>query len=526
MSDPQFNPTVRNSPRKSSGIGAMVFMILFATPFAGFGLVALFQGIKKTIAEETGNGLMLSLFGLIFSTIGFGLMFGAVWGRKKTLQADELQARFPDKPWLARADWAAGKIKSSDMAQVKIFAFVAFAFCAVGALYTFEALPKELHNGNYKALIVLIFPAIGIGFLIAVVRAFRAHRRFGDCFFELAQIPAPLGGTLEGMIQTGAQLKLEHGLHLKISCVRRTVSGSGKNESVTEAILWQDEKILASNADLPEPEPGHTGIPVHFKLPGNQPECYARGRESVFWRLDAKAKMSGPSFHAAFDVPVFKVAGAITETADEPDPTAAMQAPIEEIRREENSRIKISDGPDGREFYFPAARNIGTALFMTLFMLVFNGFAAAMFHFHAPILFPIVFGLIGILLIFGTFSVWFKSSRVTIDSTTVRATTRWLVFSRTRQFSANDVARFATKTGMQSGSQVFTDIKLIPRGSDDTFAARKERFRDAKTSDADMVMARYREAAGPSGVTVASSIANVAEANWLVQEMNKALGRK
>jgi hypothetical protein len=41
-----------------------------------------------------------------------------------------------------------------------------------------------------------------------------------------------------------------------------------------------------------------------------------------------------------------------------------------------------------------------------------------------------------------------------------------------------------------------------------------------------MVMARFREAAGPSGVTVAGSIANVAEANWLVQEMNQALGRK
>jgi hypothetical protein len=167
-------------------------------------------------------------------------------------------------------------------------------------------------------------------------------------------------------------------------------------------------------------------------------------------------------------------------------------------------------------------------------MLVFNGAAVVTFHLHAPILFPIAFGLIGILLLFGTFNLWFKSSRVTIDSTVVRVTKRWLLFSRTRQFSADDVARFATKTGMQSGSQIFTDIKLIPRGSDEKFAAGRGKFQEtfqetfqaAALPEAEKVAERFREAAGPSGVTVASSIANVTEANWLVAEMNKALGRK
>ena len=127
--------------------------------------------------------------------------------------------------------------------------------------------------------------------------------------------------------------------------------------------------------------------------------------------------MRGPDFSEAFDVPVFTVAGAGAEEASEPDPTAALQEPIEEIRRDEHSKIQITDGPDGREFYFPAARNPGTALFITLFMLVFNGAAVVTFRLHAPILFPIVFGLIGIFLVFGTFNLWLKSVRVTVDST-------------------------------------------------------------------------------------------------------------
>jgi hypothetical protein len=87
---------------------------------------------------------------------------------------------------------------------------------------------------------------------------------------------------------------------------------------------------------------------------------------------------------------------------------------------------------------------------------------------------------------------------------------------------------------MQSGSQIFTDIKLIPHGSDEKFAAGRGKFQEtfqetfqaAALPEAEKVAERFREAAGPSGVTVASSIANVTEANWLVAEMNKALGRK
>jgi hypothetical protein len=471
-----------------------------------------------------GSNVPLFIFGGFFVVMALAVVFSVVRGIRKLSKPDSAVPR-DEKPWLKRADWAAGKIKSTAIVPVKILVIFALAFGGFGGFMTFFVLPKEWHNGNYNALIVLLFPAVGIGFIIALVRRLRAQRRFGDCFFELAQIPAPLGGTLEGQIQVGTRLRLEHGLHLKLSCVRITVSGSGEHQSRQENILWQDEKVFAPNADLPEAEPGRSGIPVFFKLPADQPECYARGNEAVVWRLEAKAKMSDPDFCARFDVPVFKIADAVAADADESDPTAVLQAPIEEIRRDEHSKIIVTDGPSGREFYFPAARNLGTALFTTLLMLIFNGIAIVTFHLHAPILFPMAFGLFGVLLLWGTSSMWFKSSRVTIDSTNVRVTNRWWIFSRTRQFFSSDVERFATKAGMQSGSQIFTDIKLIKRGDNNRFEQPDEKSQEPQQLDR-MLAARFRAAAGPSGVTVAGSIANVVEANWLVAEMNKALGRE
>ena len=298
------------------------------------------------------------------------------------------------------------------------------------------------------------------------------------------------------MIQTGARLRLEHGLHLKLSCIRQITTGSGKNRSTHETILWQDEKVFRPEANLPEPEPGHSGIPIFFKLPDDQPEATPDNGDGVHWRLEAGAKMSGPDFSARFEVPVFRVVGAVvaeTET-DAADPTAALQMPVEELRRDENSKIQVTDGPNGREFYFPAARNLGMAAGLTAFFLVWSGIFYALLHSSAPVLFPIVWGVTDALVGWGCFNLWFKSSRVTVDSTGVRAVNRWLPFTRTRNFDAAEVEGLKTKVGMTSGNQAYHDLQLITRAG--------------------------RE------ITLASAIASKPEADWLVREMTKALGRR
>jgi len=531
MSDLQFNLDNRNpadnrSPAgKPGGVGATIFLLLFATPFAGFGLVALVQGVRKLLAGPSHDGAMLCLFGLIFSGVGLGLMFAALWSRRKVKQTAELQARFADKPWLLRADWASGKIKSSAMAKPLLYLVMALAFCGIGGVATCLSLPQELHRNNYAALLLLIFPTAGLGFLMAFVRAWWSRLAYGECVFELAEVPAPLGGALSGMIQAGARLKPEHGLHLRLACVRRFVTGSGQNRRTQETVLWQDEKVYKPEAGLPEAAPGRSGIPVYFKLPAGQPQCFTHGEVSVSWRLEAKAKMAGPDFAAAFDVPVFQVAGAAAEpaadTVPELDPTAALQMPIEELRRDEHSKIQLTDGPGGREFYFPAARNPGAALFTTVIAAALDGGVGLILRFHGPIIFAIFLSLFGVILSCFAFSLWFKSSRVTINSTGVTAVNHWLIFSRTRQFDAGDVARIETKPGMTSGTKTYADLKLVTKGKGDDFQARQAAY--LQTAQRPPLKFGIGD---PSGVTIASGISSQPEANWLVQEMTRAIGRR
>jgi len=440
-----------------------------------------------------GSKVPLLIFGGFFVLMALAVVFSVVRGIRKLSKPDAAAPPREDKPWLKRADWAAGKIKSTAAAPVKFFLLWAVLALALSAPAVWH-IPQELQKGNRAILVVLIFPVAAFYLIGYTVVQGRSRRRFGDCFFEMAAIPGALGGTLEGLIRVGARIQLEHGLHLKLSCIRRSVSGAGEDRSVHENILWQDEKVFAPNANLPEPEPGSSGIPVFFKLPADQPECCARGSEAILWRLEARAKMSGPDFAAMFEVPVFKVAEAAVEAADETDPTVALQMPVEELRRDEHSKIQVTDGPAGREFYFPAARNLGMAVGFTAFFLVWSGVFYALLHSGAPVLFPIVWGVTDALIGWGCFNLWFKSSRVTVDSAGLCAVNRWLLFTRTKIFDAGEVERLETKVGMTSGNQAYQDLQVVTRSG--------KKF------------------------TVAGGLASKPEADWLVQEMIKALGRR
>jgi hypothetical protein len=423
-------------------------------------------------------------------------MIGAIIARKKSIQSAGVVERFPDKPWMLREDWAQGKIKSSIVAQALTSLIVGLALCGLGGLGSFAIVPQELEAKNYLALFILIFPLVGIGLLFAFVSGLRSRMRYGQCYLELAQVPIPPGGTLEGMIETGARFTLKHGLHLRLSCIHRVVTQFRNSSSVSEHVLWHDEKDYKSGAELPEPEPGHTGVPVHFKLPDGQPPCFARGNESVFWRLEATAKMDGPNFSATFDVPVFEVGGAAGGEADEPDPTAGLQVPAGgEVRRDEHSKIKVTDGPGGREFYFPAARNAGPALIVTVTLIVWSGIFWIAWQHRAPLFFLIFWGFISVLIGLGCFNGWFKSTRVTVNSTGVRRVNRYLFFNVPKQFAAGDVGRFESSAAAKGGPQKFSEIRLV------------------------------RQTGDGMGIIIATGIANPEDANWLAQEMNRALGR-
>src|SRR5271166_1302377 len=97
-----------------AGKVGVALLCLFALPFAGFGLFALSQAIHLMGAGPGNPPFWYPLiFGVLFSSVGFGLIFLALFGTKRYVRQQRLQAEHPTEPWLWRADWAQGRVSSN-----------------------------------------------------------------------------------------------------------------------------------------------------------------------------------------------------------------------------------------------------------------------------------------------------------------------------------------------------------------------------------------------------------------------------
>ena len=205
------------------------------------------------------------------------------------------------------------------------------------------------------------------------------------------------------------------------------------------------------------------------------------------------ARADGLPYKSQFEVPVFKVALSPEQAAAAQRAQVKEQAAIAHYQHPASSRILVQTAArGGKEFYFPAARNPGAAIFLTVFLAIWSGAVLLMLKFKAPILFPIVFGLIDVFLIYGFFQSWFGTTRVVVESGGITVAKHIFGLGSTRTIAFGDVEKIATKIGMTSGTTTYQDIKIYCRNG--------------------------------KAITAGGSIKDVREAEWLAAEMAKAAG--
>jgi len=495
------------SATKQAGSGCTA---LFGLPFAGFGVMALVMAVRKLRDGTARDAFMLGMFGLVFGSVGFGLMGFSIFAGRKAKQFKSRQVLYPNSPWLWREDWASGQIRPSQRAAaITMWIFAAF-WNAISWMVMIGFLTDSSQSHPRGVfLLISIFPAIGAALLVAAVRATLVARRFGASVLRLKTLPAVLGGALDGVIELNTTLPKDASVQTRLTCLRRVTTGSGDDRHTSETILWQEERILRPG--LPEVRAGRTGIPIFFRLPADQPAASAEGSGdgSIIWRAEAEAKIAGPDLKLQFEVPVFQ--GEASEAPAE-DPTARFQLPVEAQREAMHSRIKVTAAPQGgKEFYFPAARSPGIAISFSLFAVVCLGVAAfigrealaslrgdasfvGVFFALFTGMFPLVFGGVGLLLSIVCADLWLRRTRLVVDGLSLTRTQQWVFLKRQRQFRGGEIREIFTKVGMTSGQKAYHDLKASLDSGEE--------------------------------ITLASAIGNKAEADWLVAELKRALGRK
>jgi hypothetical protein len=199
------------------------------------------------------------------------------------------------------------------------------------------------------------------------------------------------------------------------------------------------------------------------------------GDNQTIWQLKVKAKVPGVDYGAAFDVPVFKTAESDPHFAADPKVMAEYAAPPDPERDLHDAGVAREPSPSGEgyEFTFPMGRNLGNSAGLTAFWLIWTGIIVLMIHLKAPIFFPIVFGLIDVLILLLVTDMWFYKSAMDVSPRGLTVTGGLLGWGKSQWVAVSDVAAIEPVQGMQSGQTVYCNIVVTCRSGKKITAAKR-----------------------------------------------------
>ena len=298
-----------------------------------------------------------------------------------------------------------------------------------------------------KNLFFLMFPAAGVLMVLLALYQTLLRRKYGTSLCRIEHDPIPLGATFRGELEVRLREMPASGFSLRLACVRRTVS-QGRNRSVHERVLWQDEQVVAHG---PMPAPHGMRVPFRFDIPFDcEPTDLANPADSVVWKLDATADVPGIDYAATFELPVFRTEGSRDELGPRVHTPTSWQ-PSREITVG-NDAVTIRPGSRFGD-WFP----------VVLFFPLWFGALALIRQFGAPLYVVVFFGAIGAVV--ALIMIDFLLGRTKVSATPSSLTTRrsWLGLGRRVTIPAAEIASIETRIGSMFGNRAYHDVRAVLR---------------------------------------------------------------
>jgi hypothetical protein len=451
-----------------------VFPVVFGLIFMAFGLAFASGFLFNAPSKVQGNRGVGVLISAVFAVIGGGIIYAGIYGNRLLKERAAAEASNPQSPWLWRKDWAASRAESRNRNSAVALWVAAIFVNAIVFTIAFSLVPQLWRTSDPKGFFVLAFCAAGIVLAGAAIRASIRRKRYGQTYFELASLPFSPGGTLKGGIHLRFNADARHGIDLRLSCVRQVVTGSGKNRSTQESVLWEDEKNVPQASLVPSPM-GDAVIPVEFSIPSDAYESNHDDRnDQVLWLLRAKADVPGVNYSDNFEVPVFRLtpssasAPAPTLLSDAQGAPPAFQSDASDVAAPQNPKVVVSVGMDGStQFYFRAFRNPSQIPLLIFFTTLWTAIVYFLAHSKAPLFFTVVFGLAEILLIYGLIYATLVTFRIQVGNGRIVRRRTLLGIGGAREFCFSDITQIlAVSKAQQSGAPASYSLRLQMRSGE------------------------------------------------------------
>ena len=404
-------------------------------------------------------GFMM-IFPLIFGGVGAGIIYAGHYSKKKTKIEDSLQAHHPDEPWMWKEEWQSYTIKSSNKKLLWFSAIFATFWCLISAPLLFMIPSEVFDKKNYLALIGLLFPLVGIGLASWAIRNYFQWKKFGDSELTLSDMPARLGRILRAKLHIPAELTNQDQCKVIIECVNKYTSGSGKNRSTRENVLWQDQqriKVNMANFD------GHT-LPIEFKLPKDMPVSdWSDSNNEHFWRVRAEAKLPGVDYSANFIVPVFTVDHSNLSEEERYDDNFFAELDDSNSTTDngdwQHLDLAYEQTVQGSQYTFDRARLKGMAFTLTLMAVIFGGIGAWLLDTKQSIFIGAIFSIFGFFITWGALHQWLHKSVFTVTYNKLTLRSGWFM-TNNQEFQLNDIKKLYKHSSMSSGSTQYFGIYI------------------------------------------------------------------
>jgi hypothetical protein len=149
---------------------------------------------------------------------------------------------------------------------------------------------------------LVIFPLIGIALLFFALQLARQWRRFGTSWCEIRGKAGIIGKECAGTIRASVEFQPVGEYLLRIQCVERIVTGSGKQRRTDSHVRWQETQTVS-----PLGKSSRAGIPFSCRIPSDTFETKdSNAKGDVEWSLSITAPLQGVNYGALFTVPVFR----------------------------------------------------------------------------------------------------------------------------------------------------------------------------------------------------------------------------
>ncbi|EKF74224.1 hypothetical protein A11A3_09500 [Alcanivorax hongdengensis A-11-3] len=388
---------------------------------------------------------------LRWSAMVFGVTIGAVF----SLVGGGLLWLFNRSSRQRQRDQVAGTLSSQETSGYWILIGMGAIFVLLPSPALW-AIPEEWHKGNYAILAVLLFPLVGGGMLLAGWKMRRTFLYFGPTPLEPDPNPGQIGGQMGGEVRIGLPLTEDQIDTLMLSCVRRRQTGSGKNRSTSETIIWQREQ-----RPLVQQGANGTRIQFCFDVPEGLPETGGPHDNRIHWRVNLEGRQQGRSLSRSWELPGLAGTGQSRFTLPEAHRRNSERQASLAAMESANAQIQVEQTGQGLRIYSAAGRHLGMKLGLLLFGGLFTavgGFLlyqaaseGAMLYFMA-----VVFGGIGLLILFSALYMLGRSLETHVRGSQVRTVRRWLgipLFQRQGQLLRADQLQLHSSLSTTQGTR-------------------------------------------------------------------------